>query len=116
MATRIPTTEITGVRGAMVKRFTKKMLGQVPEPLGVYWHNPKVLKGYLAIGGKSQKWDACDPSLKSFAHMAVASLIGCSGALTSATSRPTTRTSTSRRRARCRAGASRMRSRHSSVT
>jgi alkylhydroperoxidase family enzyme len=81
MATRIPTTEITGVRGALVKRFTKKMLGQVPEPLGVYWHNPKVLKSYLALGSKSQKWDACDASLKSFAHMTVASLIGCSWCL-----------------------------------
>jgi alkylhydroperoxidase family enzyme len=81
MATRVPTTEITGVRGAMVKRFTKRMLGQVPEPLGVYWHNPKVLKGYLALGSKSQKWDACDPSLKSFAHMAVASLVGCTWCL-----------------------------------
>ena len=81
MATRVPTTEITGVRGALVKRFTRKMLGQVPEPLGVYWHNPKVLKGYLAISSKAQKWDACDPSLKSFAHMAVASLIGCTWCL-----------------------------------
>jgi alkylhydroperoxidase family enzyme len=76
MATRIPATEITGVHGALVKRFSKKMLGQVPEPLGVYWHNRKVLKGYLAISSKAQKWDACDPGLKSFAHMAVASLIG----------------------------------------
>ncbi len=81
MATRIPTTEITGVHGAVVKRFTKKMLGQVPEPLGVYWHNRPVLKGYLAISGKAQKWEACDPSLKSFAHMAVASLIGCTWCL-----------------------------------
>jgi alkylhydroperoxidase family enzyme len=79
--TRIPTTEITGVRGALVKRVTKKMLGQVPEPLGVYWHNPKVLRGYLAVSGRAQKWDACDPSLKSFAHMAVASLVGCSWCL-----------------------------------
>jgi alkylhydroperoxidase family enzyme len=81
MAARIPTTEITGIRGALVKRLTKKMLGQVPEPLGVYWHNPKVLKGYLAIGSKAQKWDACDSRLKSFAHMAVASLVGCSWCL-----------------------------------
>ena len=81
MATRIPTAEITGVRGALVKRFAKKMIGQVPEPLGVYWHNPKVLKGYIALGRTSQKWDACDRSLKSFAHMAVASLIGCSWCL-----------------------------------
>ncbi|UGS36071.1 carboxymuconolactone decarboxylase family protein [Capillimicrobium parvum] len=81
MATRIPTTEITGVRGALVKRFAKKMLGQVPEPLGVYWHNPKVLNHYMALGRKSQQWDVCDRSLKSFAHMAVASLIGCSWCL-----------------------------------
>ena len=81
MATRIPPTEITGVQGAMVKRFTKKMLGQVPEPLGVYWHNPKVLKSYLATGGKVQKWHACDLSLKSFAHMAVAAQVGCSWCL-----------------------------------
>jgi alkylhydroperoxidase family enzyme len=81
MATRVPTTEITGVRGAIVKRFSKKLLGQVPEPLSVYWHNPAVLKGYFAISGKAQKWDACDPSLKSFAHMAVASLIGCTWCL-----------------------------------
>ena len=81
MATRIPATEITGVHGAMVKRFSKKLLGQVPEPLGVYWHNRPVVRGYLAISGKSQKWDACDPSLKSFAHMAVSSLIGCTWCL-----------------------------------
>jgi alkylhydroperoxidase family enzyme len=60
-----------------MKRFSKKMLGQVPEPLEVYWNNRAVLKGYLAISAKAQKWDACDPSLKSFAHMAVASLVGC---------------------------------------
>jgi alkylhydroperoxidase family enzyme len=81
MSTRIPTTEMTGVKGAIVKRFTKKTLGQVPEPLGIYWHNPKVLKGYLALSEKAQKWDTCDPSLKSFAHMAVASLVGCSWCL-----------------------------------
>ena len=81
MAARIPTTEITGVQGALVKRFAKKTLGQVPEPLGVYWHNRKVLRGYLAISSQSQKWEVCDPGLKSFAHMAVASLIGCSWCL-----------------------------------
>jgi alkylhydroperoxidase family enzyme len=81
MSTRVPTTEITGVRGALVKRFAKKTIGQVPEPLGIYWHNPKVLRGYIALGSKSKKWDACDRSLKSFAHMAVASLVGCSWCL-----------------------------------
>ena len=75
--TRIPKAEITGIYGAMVKRFSKKMLGDVPEPVGVYWHNRPVLKAYFAIGGKAEKWGACDPNLKSFAHMAVSSLVGC---------------------------------------
>lgn len=79
--TRVPRAEITGLYGAIVKRFSKRMLGQVPEPLGVYWHNRAVLKTYFALGSKSRKWDACDESLKSFAHMAVASLIGCTWCL-----------------------------------
>lgn len=80
-ATRIPKTEVTGLYGAMVKRFSKKMLGDVPEPVGVYWHNPAVLKFYFGLGQKSQKWHECDENLKSFAHMAVASLLGCTWCL-----------------------------------
>jgi alkylhydroperoxidase family enzyme len=80
-ATRIPTAEITGLYGALVKRFSKKLLGRVPEPLGVYWHNRAVLKATMGIGAKSQKWDVCDLSLKSFAHMAVAAQVGCSWCL-----------------------------------
>jgi alkylhydroperoxidase family enzyme len=79
--TRIPAAEITGPYGALVKRFSKKLLGRVPEPLGVYWHNRPVLKANMGMGAKTQKWDACDPSLKSFAHMAVAAQIGCSWCL-----------------------------------
>ena len=79
--TRIPKAEITGLYGALVKRFSKKLLGRVPEPLGVYWHNRAVLKATMGIGAKAQKWDACDRSLKSFAHMAVAAQIGCSWCL-----------------------------------
>lgn len=75
--TRIPKAEITGVYGALVKKLSKKQLGDVPEALGVMWHNRPVLKAYFSIGGKANKWDACDLSLKSFAHMAVASLVGC---------------------------------------
>lgn len=32
---RIPTTEITRLQGYLVKRFSKKMLGEVPDGLGV---------------------------------------------------------------------------------
>lgn len=79
--TRIPPTEITGLQGALVKRFSRKMLGDVPEPVGVYWHHPQVLKFFLAISQKSRKWHECDENLKSFAHMAVASLVGCTWCL-----------------------------------
>lgn len=77
-STRIPKTEITGVFGAMAKRLSKKMLGEVPELLGVMWHNQPVLKALFGFSGKAQKWDACDLQLKSFAHMAAVSLVGCS--------------------------------------
>jgi alkylhydroperoxidase family enzyme len=58
-----------------------RTLGKVPTALGVYWHNPKVLMTSFGLGTKVQKWDACDEQLKSFAHMAVASMIGCSWCL-----------------------------------
>jgi alkylhydroperoxidase family enzyme len=75
---RVPQAEITGVYGALVKRFSQKQFGEVPDALGVMWHNRPVLKAYFAMGGKADKWAACDPGLKTFAHMAVASLVGCS--------------------------------------
>ena len=81
MTTRIPAKEITGPYGALVKTFSKRMFGRVPESLGVMWHNVPVLKASMSFGQKSQKWDRCDPTLKSFAHMAVASYVGCSWCL-----------------------------------
>ncbi|MFF0814130.1 carboxymuconolactone decarboxylase family protein [Rhodococcus sp. NPDC003318] len=76
--TRIPKAELTGISGALVTRMSHRMFGEVPEPVAVAWHNRKVLKFSFAVGRKAQKWDACDANLKSFAHMAVASLVGCS--------------------------------------
>jgi len=76
--TRIPKAELTGIYGAVVKRMSRKLMGDVPEPVEVAWHNRKVLNFSFAVGRKSQKWDQCDENLKSFAHMAVASLVGCS--------------------------------------
>jgi alkylhydroperoxidase family enzyme len=80
-STRIQPAPITGVFGSIVKRFSMKLLGEVPEPMGVYFHNRPVLKTFLAVSGKAQKWRACDESLKSFAHMAVAAQVGCSWCL-----------------------------------
>ena len=79
--TRIPPAEVTGLKGALVKRFAKKVLGQVPSSLGVYWHNQKVFMSMSSLGAKLKKWDACDEQLKSFAHMAVASQVGCTSCL-----------------------------------
>ena len=75
--TRIPKAELTGIYGAIVKRMSRRMFGEVPEPVGVVWHNRKVLDFSFSIGRKAGKWDECDESLKSFAHMAVSSMVGC---------------------------------------
>src|SRR3954447_21944057 len=75
---RIPKAEVTGIYGAIVKGMSRRMLGGVAEPVEVAWHNRKVLNFSFSIGRKAQGWDKCDENLKSFAHMAVASLVGCS--------------------------------------
>ena len=79
--TRVPRAEITGLYGAVLKRFGRKMFGEVPEPLEVMWHNRAVLRLYLGLGQKAGRWSACDESLKSYAHLAVASLVGCTWCL-----------------------------------
>jgi alkylhydroperoxidase family enzyme len=78
---RIQPAPITGVFGMIVKRFSVKLLGDVPEPVGIYFHNRPVLRTFLAVSSKAQKWSACDENLKSFAHMAVAAQVGCSWCL-----------------------------------
>jgi AhpD family alkylhydroperoxidase len=77
-STRIPKAELTGIYGALVKRMSRKMLGDVAEPVEVAWHNRKVVNLSFTLGRKAQKWDQCDENLKSLAHMAVASMVGCS--------------------------------------
>ena len=79
--TRVPAADVTGFKGALIKRFARRTLGQVPTSIGVYWHHQKVLMDLAAVGGKVQKWHACDEQLKSFAHMAVASRVGCTWCL-----------------------------------
>jgi len=78
---RIPKAELTGVFGYLVKRMSRKIVGDVPEPAEVLWHNKRVLKDMMRIGGKVQKWDQLDPDLTSYASMAVSALVGCSWCL-----------------------------------
>src|SRR5262245_28473122 len=68
----IPYAAITGVFGD---------LAVVPEPFEVMWHNPAVLSSMTAFGSKVQEWNQLDENLKSFAHMAVDALVGCSWCL-----------------------------------
>ncbi|SCF05392.1 Carboxymuconolactone decarboxylase family protein [Micromonospora matsumotoense] len=75
--TRIPRAEITGLYGAVLKKFSRKMFGDVAEPLEVMWHHRPVLRFSLGLGQKSRRWSACDENLKSYAQMAVAARIGC---------------------------------------
>jgi AhpD family alkylhydroperoxidase len=76
--TRVPATEITGIRGTLLKAMSRRMLGQVPESAGVMWHYPAVLMDLLRFGGKIEKWNRLDPNLASFASMAAAGTVGCS--------------------------------------
>jgi AhpD family alkylhydroperoxidase len=76
--TRVPPTEITGIYGALLKMAIRKMVGEVPESVGVMWHHPAVFKDLMAIGRKAEKWDRLDPNLATFANMATAAAVGCS--------------------------------------
>ncbi len=75
---RIPKAEITGLFGYVVKRFSRKLLGGVPDAVGVMWHNRPVLSSMMGFGRKAEKWDQLDANLKSFAHMAAVAMVGCS--------------------------------------
>ena len=77
-STRVPATEITGIYGALLKTMSRKMLGQVPEGLGVMWHYPALVKDTMKFGRKTESWNRLDPNLASFATMAAAGVIGCS--------------------------------------
>jgi AhpD family alkylhydroperoxidase len=78
---RIPAIAITGWYGAVVKAFAGRTFGHVPASLGVMWHHLPALRASMGYGQKLQKLDECDETLKAWAHMAVASLVGCSWCL-----------------------------------
>jgi len=79
--TRVPKAEMTGPYGYLMKRLSRKMIGDVAEPAEVMWHNRPVLNVAMGFGRKAQKWDKLAPDLKSYAHMAAAAQIGCSWCL-----------------------------------
>jgi alkylhydroperoxidase family enzyme len=76
--TRVPKAEITGIYGYLLKKMTRKMFGDVPEAVEVMWHYPAMLKDMMGFNRKAEKWDRLDRNLATFAHLAAASVVGCS--------------------------------------
>ncbi|MFE5410892.1 carboxymuconolactone decarboxylase family protein [Microbacterium sp. NPDC056569] len=76
--TRIPAAEITGAQGALIRFAARRMVGRVPDSLGVLWHHRGVMKDSMGIGRKIEGWHELDASLATFAAMAAAATIGCS--------------------------------------
>jgi hypothetical protein len=62
-STRVPKAELTGVYGGLVKRMSRKRMGDVPESVEVMWRNRKVLNLGFALTRKAEKWDRCDENL-----------------------------------------------------
>ncbi|MGH3703112.1 MAG: carboxymuconolactone decarboxylase family protein [Agromyces sp.] len=79
--TRIPPTELTGIFGAVVKVAAKRMLGQLPDSMGVLAHHPALMRASMGIGRKVEALHELDRNLASYAVMATAAYIGCSWCL-----------------------------------
>jgi len=78
---RIPKAPLTGLYGRFMQAYARRAWGEVPDNAYVYWHNRPVLKAVLSFEGKVAKWRALDPTLKSYAQLASAGVIGCSWCL-----------------------------------
>jgi AhpD family alkylhydroperoxidase len=78
---RIPQAPITGIYGAIMKRFAKRTFGEVPDGAYVYFHHRPVLRAVMGFEGKVSRWRELDPTLKSYAQLASAAVIGCSWCL-----------------------------------
>ncbi|WP_040424960.1 carboxymuconolactone decarboxylase family protein [Agromyces subbeticus] len=79
--TRIPPTELKGVFGTVVKVAAKRMIGRVPDSMGVLAHHPALMRASMGIGRKIEALDELDENLASYAVMATAAYIGCSWCL-----------------------------------
>jgi len=77
-AARIPQAEITGAYGAVIKLAARKMMGRVPDSVGVLWQNKAVMKDAMGLGRKVDGWHELDPALATYAAMSAAASIGCS--------------------------------------
>jgi AhpD family alkylhydroperoxidase len=78
---RIPKATITGLYGKVMSAYARRTFGAIPDNAYVMWHHQEVLKAVVRFEGKVSKWDRLDPTLKSYAQLAAAGVIGCSWCL-----------------------------------
>jgi AhpD family alkylhydroperoxidase len=78
---RIPKARITGLYGKVMSAYARRTFGEIPDGLCVYFHHKPLMKAVIGFEGKVAKWDALDPTLKSYAQLASAGVIGCSWCL-----------------------------------
>ncbi|MDI6910642.1 carboxymuconolactone decarboxylase family protein [Nocardioides sp.] len=78
---RIPKATITGLYGKVMSAYARRTFGEIPDGLYVYFHHKPLLRAVVGFEGKAAKWDALDPTLKSYAQLASAATIGCSWCL-----------------------------------
>jgi len=77
-------SRIAGVEPKKAGLFTRlayflarKKVGQLPEPLTIYAHNPWVMRAYGAYEMASQRATDVDTRLKVLASIKAGSLVGC---------------------------------------
>jgi AhpD family alkylhydroperoxidase len=78
---RIPRARITGLYGRVLSAYARRTYGEVPDSAYVLFHHRPALKAWLGFEGKVAKLRALDPTLKSYAQLASAGVIGCSWCL-----------------------------------
>lgn len=78
---RIPPTELTGPFGAAVKLAARRMLGTVPDSMGVLAHHPALMRASMGVGRKVDALHELDRTLATYAVMATAAYVGCSWCL-----------------------------------
>lgn len=75
---RIPPAEPNGLLGGIVRAWSRRAYGEVPDPGYVYWHHKQLMFADLAFERKIAKWNALDADLKNLAVLGSAAAIGCS--------------------------------------
>ncbi|WP_127792532.1 carboxymuconolactone decarboxylase family protein [Agromyces sp. LHK192] len=80
-ASRVPPTELNGLFGMIVRSAARRMVGNVPDSIGVLAHNRRLMMASMTIGRKVEALDDLDKDLASYATMATAAFVGCSWCL-----------------------------------